>query len=223
MSRAVTDVSRSRTSKRERRARARQRRLELERRRARRRTLTYASAVAVAVVLAGMVLLGRILGGGTGPAAPGQVQVSGPARPAPLAIGDRVPAFSAPRLGGGRVSWSEYQGSPVVLALWAPWCPHCQTELPALADLSRQFPNVRLVTIASAIGKRSGPSPDEFMEDHRLTFPVAIDDANGLLARAFGLRYFPTVYFVNSDGTVLRVLEKAAPTSTLRTLFGAVH
>ncbi|HZP90934.1 MAG TPA: redoxin domain-containing protein, partial [Actinomycetota bacterium] len=147
----MTATSRSRTSRRERRARARERRLELERRRARRRTLTYASMGAVAAVLAGMVLVGRLLGGGTGPAAPGQVQVSGPPRPVPLAIGDRVPAFSAPRLGGGRVSWSEYQGAPVVLALWAPWCPHCQTELPILADLARQFPDVRLVTIASAI------------------------------------------------------------------------
>jgi peroxiredoxin len=219
----MTDASKSRTTRRERRERARERRLELERRRARRRTLVSSSAVAVMLVLVGMVLFGRILRGGTGPAAPGQVQVSGPARPAPLAIGDRVPAFSAPRLGGGRVSWSEYSGSPVVLALWAPWCPHCQTELPILAKLAGQFPNVRLITIASAIGERSGPSPDEFVEDHHLTFPVAIDDANGLLARAFGLRYFPTVYFVSSDGTVLRVLEKAAPASTLRTLFAAVH
>jgi hypothetical protein len=57
------------------------------------------------------------------------------------------------------------------------------------------------------------------MRDHKLTFPVAIDDTNGTLARAFGLRYFPTLYFVEANGTVFRAVEGESAQTTLNTLF----
>ena len=176
-------------------------------------------------VIGAVMLLGCATGndGGMGPSAPGQVRVSGPARTSLLEPGEAVPSFSAPALGGGGVNWRTFRGHPVVLALWASWCPHCQLELPVLAKMAEEFPDVRLVTIVCAVGRESGPLPDEYMRDHKLTFPVAIDDEDSTLALAFGIRYFPTVYFVNSDGVVLRAVEGQLATSTLRALFEEVH
>jgi len=186
------------------------------------RTLGAGSVAAVAVTAA-VMLLGCTTsnGGGMSPSASGQVRVSGPARTSLLEPGDEVPSFSAPALGGGRLEWKAFRGSPVVLALWASWCPHCQQELPILAEMAGDFPDVRLVTIVCAVG-RGEPSPDRFMKDRGLTFPVAVDDKDDTLALAFGIRYFPTVYFVNSDGKILRALEGEIEESTLRTLFEAV-
>lgn len=192
-------------------------------RRRQRRNLVYTFGGTAAVLAAAVVLAASIGGTGSGrPAAPGEVQVSGPARTGLLAEGERVPGFSAPALGGGRIDWGDYAGQPVVLALWASWCPHCQTELPVLAATVAAFPNVRLVTITTSIGQRPGPSPAEYMKERHLDFPVAVDDAKGTLARAFGLQYFPTLYFVRSDGTVMRALEGEVPASDLRTLLGAL-
>lgn len=177
-----------------------------------------------AVVLAAAVALAASIGGtGSGrPAAPGEVEVSGPARTALLAEGERVPGFSAPALGGGRIDWGDYAGRPVVLALWASWCPHCQTQLPVLAETVAAFPNVRLLTITTSIGQATGPSPAEYMKERHLDFPVAVDDAEGTLARAFGLQYFPTLYFVRSDGTVMKALDGEVPASDLRTLLASL-
>jgi hypothetical protein len=40
------------------------------------------------------------------------------------------------------------------------------------------------------------------MADHGLSFPVAVDDDQGTIARALGVPGFPMLYFVASDGTV---------------------
>lgn len=60
------------------------------------------------------------------------------------------------------------------------------------------------------------------MKDHNLTFPVAVDDANGTLAKALGVQAFPTLYFVNSDGTVSSEKEGEIQTADLQQLIGAL-
>jgi thiol-disulfide isomerase/thioredoxin len=118
---------------------------------------------------------------------------------------------------GGTVSWSDrYAGNKTVLALWAPWCSHCQAELPVLDRVMDSYADVEFVTIVTSIGQQAGPSPDGLMQDHDLVFPVAVDDENGTLASAFGLQVFPTLYFVNADGTVAQVATGEVDEATLR-------
>ena len=220
----------SNTPSRRERMKAEQLRLA-ERRRQQRRTIatTLGAALVVAVVL---VLFSDLLGPDSGagpitPSAAGDVAVSGPPRSELLAVGDGVPSFSAPgfhmsslaadaAIVRRRVGWSAYRGSPTVISLWASWCPHCQAELPVLADAVSKTPGVKLVTIVTAIGQHPGPTPSEYLGEHGLTFPVAIDDAAGTLAQAFGLRAFPTLYFVNSSGKVTHASEGEVPEETLR-------
>ena len=120
------------------------------------------------------------------------------------------------------MDWSTYAKKKVVLAIWAPWCPHCQAELPVLSSVVAGHPDVSLVTITTAIGQESGPSPEEYMKDHNLTFPVAVDDAGGRLAKAFGVQAFPTVYFVNSDGTVSSQQTGELSEAELQQMIGAL-
>ena len=184
-----------------------------------RRNLAYTlGGFALLAVVVIVVLTMETNGGdGVGPSAPGEVTVEGPPRDALLGAGESVPAFTAPEIGGGTLSWDEqYAGSKAVLALWAPWCSHCQAELPVLDRVMDSTPGVAFVTIATSIGQQPGPSPDGFMQDNDLVFPVAVDDENGTLASAYGLQVFPTLYFVNSDGTVAQVLTGEADAATLQ-------
>lgn len=146
----------------------------------------------------------------------GAVTVDGPTRTSLLAPGDAVPNFTAPDLAGGTLSWSDYVGTPTVLTVWAPWCPHCQAELPVLAQVLERFPDVNLVSVATAVGAAPGPSPAEYMRAKGLSFPVALDDANDTLARAFGIRAFPTIFFVGADGTVQQAYEGELGATGLR-------
>ncbi len=210
------DQNRSRRDRQRERAEAKR---EAVRRAQQRRTLAYTlgglGLIAV-VVLFVFVLMGGddARTAGAGPSATGEVTVDGGARDAMLEAGEPVPSFSAPGLSGGTVSWSDYEGAPAVLAVWASWCPHCQVELPVLDRVMRDYPDVGFVTITTAIG--DPPSPEEYMQEQGLAFPVAVDDADGTLGAAFGIQAFPTIYFVNSDGTVAQGLTGEVDEGTLR-------
>ena len=192
---------------------------EAERRAQQRRTMSYALgglALIVVVVIVVVAFMGGKGDEGVGPSAVGDVTVQGAPLDAPLATGDPVPAYTAPELAGGTVSWDRYAGKPVVLSVWAPWCSHCQAELPVVDRVMQDYPDVELTTIVTSIGAQAGPSPDGFMKDKGLAFPVAVDDEKGTLASAFGIQSFPTLYFVNSDGTVAVQLSGEVEESTLR-------
>jgi thiol-disulfide isomerase/thioredoxin len=206
-------------SKRERQRAKAEAKREAERRAQQRRTMSYALgglALIVVVVIVVVAFMGGRGDDGVGPSAVGDVTVQGPPLEAPLAAGDAVPAYTAPELAGGTVSWDRYVGKPVVLPVWAPWCSHCQAELPVVDRVMQDYPDVELTTVVTSIGDQPGPSPDGFMKDHGLDFPVAVDDENGTLAAAFGIRSFPTLFFVNSDGTVAVQLSGEVEESTLR-------
>lgn len=192
-----------------------------ERRATRSRTLMSVGGVVLvgAVVIAVVLLMGDEGGGGAGDvAAAGDVTVQGMPRSAPLQPGEQVPSFTAPELTGGTVAWGDYLGDPAVLSVWAAWCPHCQAELPILDRVMEDYPDVGLVTVVTAIGAQPGPTPEEFMLENGLEFPVAVDDANGTLAAGLGITGFPTLYFVNPDGSVALELSGEVDEPTLRTV-----
>jgi thiol-disulfide isomerase/thioredoxin len=217
-------------SKRERRRLRAEQLRAAQRRRDQRRTIGYTLGALAVVAVAVAVIAGSGGSGGTSgiqPSARSEISVSAPARSSMLAVGDAIPSFSAPGFhmqasGGGysiardRFDWTRYEGTPTVLTIWAPWCPHCQAELPVLSAAVAKYPNVDLVSVATSIGQHPGPSPDAYLADHGLTFPVAIDDELGTLAGALGVQAFPTVYMVGSDGKVSYAAEGEVPDATLQ-------
>jgi thiol-disulfide isomerase/thioredoxin len=189
----------------------------------RRRLLMYGVPSGIVVIVAAIAIGTSPFGRSEGrPAAAGTVQ-AGPGRATPLQSGEAVPDFSAPGLSGARVSWSEVRaGAPAALVVWASWCPHCQRELPVVAKVAPEFPGVRVVTVATAIGAHPGPSPEAFVEGHGITFPAAVDDAGGAIAGALGVQSFPTVFWVGKDGRVRAVTEGERGEAAVRAAFQAL-
>jgi cytochrome c biogenesis protein CcmG/thiol:disulfide interchange protein DsbE len=191
-----------------------QARREAEAAKKRQRNLLIGVGVVVAVALVAAVAL---TGGGgddtsdaTGPSPEGSVSIERAPGPA-LEQGETIPAFSAPELGGGSFEWSDFSSGPTVLAVWAPWCPHCQAELPRLAAALDGYPEVKLVTVATAIGQQPGPSVEGYLTDNGLTFPVGVDDANGTLMKGLGVEGFPTTYYVKDGSVVTRTEGEVDP------------
>jgi thiol-disulfide isomerase/thioredoxin len=186
------------------------------------------------VVLAGVALALTASGGGdagdaASPTATATVDVAvtidGPPEDKLLAQGEPIPDWTAPGLDGGTVVWSERAVGPAILAIWAPWCPHCQAELPRLAEAVEAHPGVSLITIATAVDPETGPSPAEYMASEGLTFPVGLDDEQNTLAAGLGVQGFPTTYFVDAEGLVVAAaageLEPEAVDQILAFLEGA--
>jgi thiol-disulfide isomerase/thioredoxin len=213
---ASTTTPRKPTKRQRQRAAAEERARAHEKQRQRRNLARALAAVAAgAVVIVAAVVVTR--DDGAGPAATDAVRIAGAPRTELVHAGESVPDFGAPVLqGSGRVEWTDYVGAPTVLAIWAPWCPACQEELPVLDRVVKDTPGVRMLTIVTAIGDRPGPTPEAYLAEHGLMFPVAVDDAQGTLAHGFGLTSFPSVLFVDSTGTVVRSDVGVIPEESVR-------
>jgi len=153
----------------------------------------------------------------TGPAA--ELRIDGKPLDAPLAQGDKVPDWSAPGLDGGTVAWADRAGKPTVLTVWASWCPHCQVELPVLQKVSNDYPTVHVTSVTTAMGQQPGPTPKQYVSDNGITLPVAVDDEQLTLLKGLGVQSFPTLYFVNADGTIYAAAFGEVAESDLRTAF----
>ena len=173
--------------------------------------------LAVGAVVLVILALAFTGGSSTEPSPAGSVTVA--REPGPqLQQGEPIPEWSAPALdGSGTMNWSDYVGSPTVFAIWAPWCQHCQAELPRLDAAVEAQPEVQLVTVTTALDQ-GGPSPQEYMDDENLSFPVGVDDAAGTISAGVGVQAFPTTYYVDSNGNVVTVTEGEVDETQLATI-----
>jgi hypothetical protein len=100
-------------------------------------------------------------------------------------------------------------GGPQVVIVGAPWCPHCNRELPktvkALNDGSLGHPRITLVVTAQQPSYPNWP-PAEWVAStlHWPTnlAPVMLDDKDTTAASALGTPAYPYFVFVDSQGKV---------------------
>ena len=198
-------------------------RREAERRRSQMNLrLSVGLSLLVAVGILWYLLTPKKAGPPVGAAPAGSVTIARSSGPA-LAAGDSIPEFRAPLMGGGTMNWSDYAGKSVVLAIWASWCPHCQKELPILASTQAKYPGVQLVSVTTAFGVEPGPTPQEYMQQHSLTFPVGLDDAKTTILTGLGVKGFPTVYYVGADGKVVQMTEGEVDPATIDQYFASLQ
>ncbi len=216
-------------TKQERRRAAAEARESARRRQVQRRTLGYVLGGAAFVAVVVIAVFALTSGDGAPqstaihPSRSADVTTSGQARQGqPLSAGESVPDFSAPAIDGGTFRWGDYAGGPVVLSVWAPWCPHCQVELPRLNEVMTEFPDVQFVTVVTSIGDQPGPDPAVFLQDNGIVAPTAIDDGTQKLANVLGIEGYPTLYFVGSDGKVVQYLSGEVDDADLRTVIGSL-
>jgi peroxiredoxin len=106
-------------------------------------------------------------------------------------VGDEAPAFALEDMDRGQVSSSALlETGPLVVSFYRGlWCPYCQLDLAGfeeiMDDVSRTNTSIIAIThfIQSEVRER-------FAETHNLRLPV-LDDANGIVAERFGIRWAP--------------------------------
>jgi peroxiredoxin len=108
---------------------------------------------------------------------------------AALKIGQPAPDFVLPSLDGGTVALAnELLAGPVVLTFYrGSWCPYCDLQLRAYAELVPLLRSVgaRLLAVSPQSAEAVVPNAS----DHRsLGFPL-LTDAGGEVARRYGLMY----------------------------------
>jgi peroxiredoxin len=126
-----------------------------------------------------------LLAGGTGRAD----VPSGDAR-----YGERVPEFAAMDSHGQPVGHRALSGTRAALLYWSPTCGYCQAMEDELAQWATD-PPARAPRLVLLTG-HGAPLPNRFNAD------VVIADADGAIARRFGLVGTPAAVLTSADGTI---------------------
>lgn len=98
-------------------------------------------------------------------------------------------------------------GPPQLVMFMASWCPACQQELTEVVDWMAQggLPDeVELRAVATGLdASRPNWPPDVWFEEEGFTGEVLVDDADGSVARAYGLPATPFWVALDADGQVV--------------------
>lgn len=151
--------------------------------------------------------------------------------------GDTVPAFDLPTTAGGTFSNATVaaRGRPVVLVFGSLTCPVTESAGPSLVALHRRYGDAVdfvVVNVREAHPGTGFPQPpcsDEKMvharalaTHHGFEFPVAVDDIDGSMHRAFGTRP-SSAYVIDATGKILFRAHWSNSASALGDAVKAVH
>ena len=101
---------------------------------------------------------------------------------------------------GAAVSFDKPIGKPVVLNLWATWCPPCRREMPILAQAQSDYPGVVFLMVNQG---EQAPTVQQFLAQQGLTFNHVLLDPLSEAMQTFGSRGLPTTLFFDAQGKLV--------------------
>ena len=122
--------------------------------------------------------------------------------PAPDPLTMEMPAlwkFQATSLDGRPFDGAGLKGKPVVLWFWAPWCPTCQGEGPAVSAAAKKYDGrVEFVGVAGL--DKNKEQMEAFVSRTGTANFVHLDDRTGALYKHFKVKAQSSYLLVNPEG-----------------------
>ncbi|MFT4571304.1 MAG: peroxiredoxin [Hyphomicrobiaceae bacterium] len=117
--------------------------------------------------------------------------------------GDKAPDFILRSPTGEVRKLSNYRGSPVLVNLWATWCPPCLVEMPVLDRIATDYKERGLVVLGIA-GDEDTDAVSRFLAKNPLKFEVLLDP-DGSVGTQYGITGYPETFLIDREG---RLTEK---------------
>lgn len=102
---------------------------------------------------------------------------------------------------------------PMVVNLWATWCPPCRREMPVLAQAQAEQKEIDFVFVN--VGEGPGVIR-QFLNAEDLTLDNILQDRNNRLGAMTGAHVLPTTLFYNADGLLVDSHTGELSRATLR-------
>jgi peroxiredoxin len=147
--------------------------------------------------------------------------------PVKLQIGEKAPEFTAATT-QGPFDLAKVAGKPVLLEIFATWCPHCQREtvvLNALYDAyKRQVAFVAVSGNAVGMDGTTAASQEDmmnFVQRFKVRYPVAYDP-DLAVANKYMQSGYPSIVIIGKDGKIASLSSGEATPETLQKALDAV-
>lgn len=108
-----------------------------------------------------------------------------------------VPLVQVRRLDGIPVQLRTFTRKPMVINLWATWCPPCRREMPVLRNAQRGHPDISFVFLNQG---ESTVAIQRFLLEQGLNLDNVFSDPTGEVARRMTAFAYPTTLFFDGDG-----------------------
>jgi len=121
---------------------------------------------------------------------------------AALEVGDTVHLPAVRLLDGHTVPAGGFAGRPLVVEIWASWCPFCALQNPRLQKLYDQTRGTPLQVLAISIDRQPADAR-AYLKQRGYTFPATMDSP--ALRDVFRPRKgLPELYVLDGNGRVLQ-------------------
>ena len=95
---------------------------------------------------------------------------------------------------------SSYQGRPVVVNLWATWCPPCRREMPIFAHAQQAWPEVSFLLVNQGDDRAL---VNDYLERAGLELRDVLLDPGSRTMQESGARVLPTTLFFDPEGRLV--------------------
>ncbi|MDD3763996.1 MAG: TlpA disulfide reductase family protein [Nevskiales bacterium] len=113
-----------------------------------------------------------------------------------------LPATQLATLDGQSLNLAEQAGQPLVINLWATWCPPCRREMPTLTQAQSRYADVRFVLANQG---EDATTVRRYLETAELDMRRVVLDPDMALGRHYRSSGLPTTLFVDASGHVAHV------------------
>ncbi len=133
------------------------------------------------------------------------------------AKGQTATTLQLARLDGpGTSRLADWHGTPLVVNLFASWCPACLSEMPAFERASHDYAGR-----VAIVGVDSQDTPDDGLRLARqlgITYPLLVDTSHADLYALLQGQGMPVTAFIRGDGSVKKVYSGELDEALLRQL-----
>ena len=141
------------------------------------------------------------------------------------AVGTAAPTVAGLSFDGTPVTIGGSRSTATLVVFAAHWCPHCQREIPELAQWDPPS-GVSVVAVATQTSKDAGNyPPSAWLEKADWPFPVLADSPTYETAAAYGMSSWPAFVLLDRNGDVAwrgtGEIGTDDLTSTIRTALGS--
>ncbi|MDE2724673.1 MAG: redoxin domain-containing protein [Gemmatimonadota bacterium] len=124
--------------------------------------------------------------------------------PVGIQVGMQAPDFTLRTLTGESFNLYEKRGKPVFLNFWATWCSPCIAEMPAMQKLQNTMGDS--IQIVGIDVRETRSQVLHFVTGYGYTWTFVLD-STGEVNNAYEVTGYPTSYFIDAKGVIVRKLN----------------
>jgi peroxiredoxin/YHS domain-containing protein len=114
-----------------------------------------------------------------------------------------VPEMKLEDLSGQAVDWKRFDDQVVLVDFWATWCVPCRKSMPELQALHERYRGRGFSVLGISVDTQGPANVKKFVSTRKLTYPIAIDDAEDPVWQRYRVKAVPAAFLVDREGRIV--------------------